>query len=238
MNYLRINRKILSDVFKDSHTIRTVEELLEIVNSSHVDDANNALVADFAFDANHATDAELAFKISLDVPPLPAGADNGSIVYDEEYIYVKGRLGWRKSYLDNFSNITRIPFRYMATLTSAAAGTAVTILPAFQYYKAFITQMILKVDGATSWTDASSTIVKIQDPNSLGAPIIGITVPKAMLLGNAVIFMSTAGLTLGTPVTKNVGFGPGEGIEIVADGNFASGSNIVVTLIGDYETYY
>lgn len=121
------------------------------------------------------------------------------------------------------------PFKYTATLTAASAGTAVTVVDNVgQNEKAYISGMILKVDGATAWTDATGTIVKIQDSSS----VVGITIPKALLVGNAVLYLHSASLVLGTSVTDGEGFTMGSRIEILADDNFTAGSDIKCTLFG------
>ncbi|SRR6266487_799604 len=126
-----------------------------------------------------------------------------------------------------------IPFEVTGTLTSAAAGTAVHVLPAASIpagKKAYVTGMLLNVNGATAWTDLTATVLTLQD--TAGTPIVGITIPKAVLLGNALINLFTATLTLATLILRGIGFTTAKGIDIVADANFAAGSDIYVTLTG------
>ncbi len=126
-----------------------------------------------------------------------------------------------------------IPFEVTATLTAAAAGTAVHVLaeasvPAGK--KAYVTGMLLNVNGATAWTDLTATGLTIQDTN--GTPAVGITIPKALLLGNALLSLFTPTMTLANLILRGTGFTTAKGIDIVADANFAAGSDIYVTLTG------
>lgn len=126
-----------------------------------------------------------------------------------------------------------IPFRATASITSAAAATPVHVLAAASVptgKKAYLTGMILNVNGATAWTDVTATIVKIQDTN--GTPVVGVTVPKALLTGNAVVGLTSLTVTLGNAVARGTGFTAEKGLDIVADAVFAAGSDIYVTLIG------
>lgn len=121
------------------------------------------------------------------------------------------------------------PFKKTVTLTSALAGTAVTVLDMIGAdERAYISGMILKVDGAIAWMDASATIVKIQDTSS----VVGITIPKALLVGNAILFLSSASVALGDSVSEGTGFTLGSALSIVGDANFGSGSDIKCTLFG------
>src|SRR6478609_6402037 len=86
-----------------------------------------------------------------------------------------------------------IPFSAVAHITAAAAGTAVHIVPDASVGAAqavHIDTVLVNVNGGTAWTDATGTVLKIQDTN--GTPVVGLTIPKAALLGNAVIPLSGA----------------------------------------------
>lgn len=125
------------------------------------------------------------------------------------------------------------PFRVTGTLTAAAAGTAIHVLPDATVgagKKAYLTAMILNVNGATPWTDVTATLVKVQDTN--GTPLIGPTVLKALLIANAVVGLTSVTVTLGNAVARGTGFTTAKGLDIVGDANFAAGSDIYVTLIG------
>lgn len=126
-----------------------------------------------------------------------------------------------------------VPFFKTATLTSAAAGTPVHVLTDAEVGAgnvARIAGMIMSVDGATAWTDSTGTIVKLQDTN--GSPVVGISVAKAQLTGNASLGLHNTGVTLADPVKVQDGFTTAKGIDIVADSDFDAGSNIVVTIFG------
>ena len=124
-----------------------------------------------------------------------------------------------------------LPFSITSTLTSAAAATPVHIVtdaqvPASQ--KVYITEILLTVNGGTAWADATGTIVKIQDT----AAVAGVTFAKANLTGNVLLSKMSAGVTLAPAVLLGAGFTVAKGIDLVADHNFAAGSDIVVTVSG------
>lgn len=124
-------------------------------------------------------------------------------------------------------------FRATKTLTSAAAATPVSILSASLVtgtQKAYITDVLLTVNGATAWTDSTGTIVTIQD--TAVAPVVGITYAKAQLTGNCVLGKIATGVTLAAPVLLGTGFTAAKGLDIVADSDFDAGSDIVVTVCG------
>lgn len=126
-----------------------------------------------------------------------------------------------------------VPFTVTASLTAAAAGTPVHVLPAASVpagKKAYITEVLLNVNGGTAWTDLTATVVKLQD--TAASPVVGVTIPKALLLGNALVSLFTATLTLATLILRGTGFTTAKGIDIVADANFAAGSDIYVTISG------
>lgn len=125
-----------------------------------------------------------------------------------------------------------IPFRKTATLTSAAAGTAVHVLTDADVGSktAYLLGAILKVDGSTAWTDSAATIVKIQDTND--TPVVGLTYAKAQLTGNAVLVLGSTGVTIEDAVAEGTGFTAAKGLDIIADANFAAGDNIKITVFG------
>jgi len=124
-----------------------------------------------------------------------------------------------------------IPFKKTVTLTALAAGTPVDILTDAQVgagKKAYVTSFLSKVNGATAWTDATATIVKIQDSSAT----VGVTVAKAQMTGNAILGLQSTGVTLGDAVVLGAGFTTAKGLVIVADANFTAGSDYVVTVTG------
>ena len=120
----------------------------------------------------------------------------------------------------------------MAVQTAATAGTAVHILTDAEVgsKKAYVTGAILKVDGATAWTDSTGTVVTVQDTN--GSPVVGLTYAKAQLTGNAVLVLGSTGVTIGDAVSDGSGFTAAKGLDIIADSNFDAGSDIKVTVFG------
>lgn len=123
-------------------------------------------------------------------------------------------------------------FKRTATLTSAAAGTAVPVLTDADVGSktAYIMGAFLKVDGATAWTDADGTVVTVQDTADI--PVVGLTYAKANLTGNAVLAPGMTGVTIGDPIAEGAGFTATKGISVVADSNFDAGSDIKVTIFG------
>jgi hypothetical protein len=121
------------------------------------------------------------------------------------------------------------PFKYTATHTAALGSTATLLVDDLNLgEKIYLQGFILKVDGATAWTDAAGTIVKLQD----GAGVVGITIPKALLTGNAVVQMSTASVVIGDAVSEGTGFTLEENLYIVADDIFTAGSDLKITAFG------
>lgn len=129
-----------------------------------------------------------------------------------------------------------IPFYKAVTLTSAAANTNVDILTSAEVIAmksggvVVVTSLLLKVNGATAWTDSTGTVVTIQD--KAGSPVLGASYAKAQLTGNAILNLTDTGLTLSAPISTGVGFTADKGIDIVADSDFDAGSDIVVSISG------
>lgn len=123
-------------------------------------------------------------------------------------------------------------FNATGSITAAAAGTAVTIVPDSFVpagKKCYLSSIFLVVSGATAWTDATATKLTIQD----SAGVAGVAIAKAGLTGNAII--NTVGgtnQTLSAPISTGVGFTAAKGLQIVGDANFGAGSTIYVTLSG------
>ena len=129
-------------------------------------------------------------------------------------------------------SLAGIPFYQTATLTAAASATPVHILTDAEVgsKKAYVTGAILKVDGATAWTDSTGTIVKVQDTN--GSPVVGLTYAKAQLTGNGILVLGSTGVTIGDAVSEGSGFTAAKGLDIVADSAFDAGSDIKITVFG------
>lgn len=120
------------------------------------------------------------------------------------------------------------PFKATATLTSAAAAVAITVLadtavPAGK--KVYVTNVFAKVNGATNW--ATTATVVLQD----SAAVAGVTYAVAALTGNAFVGLTTANVTVAAPVSTGVGFTAAKGLQIVGNAN-GTGSDLVVTVTG------
>ena len=144
-----------------------------------------------------------------------------------------GRLKMANSFVTTEKEVVT-PFHGVATLTAAAAGTAVPIIadadvPAGK--KIYVTGYRVIVNGATAWTDATATKVSIQDSNS--SPVLVVDIAKAGLTGNAII--NTVGgtnQTLGANIVAGTGLTAAKGLVIKGDANFGAGSDIKVAVFG------
>jgi hypothetical protein len=126
--------------------------------------------------------------------------------------------------------VVGVPFSATATLTSAAAGTAVTLLadtavPAGK--KVYITNYFAKVNGATDWTTTAS--ITIQDTN--GTPVVFVTLTASTLNGNEFHGPLSDSATIGSAMALGTGGTVAKGLVIKGNANGA-GSNLVVTVTG------
>ena len=92
--------------------------------------------------------------------------------------------------------------------------------------KAYITGLLVTVNGATAWTDITATVVKIQD--TAGSPLVGATVSKTQLTGNAILGKLSTGVVLGAYISLGTGFTTNKGIDVSAFLGRAAGSFDVV----------
>lgn len=121
----------------------------------------------------------------------------------------------------------------VATLTAIAAGTAVPVIadalvPAGK--KLYLLGALLSVGGTTAWTDATATVVRLQD--TAGSPVTAVTAAKAQLTSQAQLVFLSTGVTLATPVRTGVGLTAAKGLSVIGDANFTAGSDITVTAFG------
>jgi hypothetical protein len=126
-----------------------------------------------------------------------------------------------------------LPFSVTLTLTAALAVTPVHIVPVASVptgKKVYVTDILLKVNGETAWSDATGVGVNIQDTSA--TPVVGASVAKADLVGNAKIGKESASCVLAAPIVLGTGFTADKGLDISADKNFTAGSDIVVTVTG------
>lgn len=190
--------------------------------------AINTISGNISGSAGTVTGATLTTALTVDTGTvtLKGAAANSSVV-----TLGAGAIGLAGSNTGDECTLSGVPFFMVKTLTAASAATPVAILTDVQVgagKKVYIDNVLLNVAGGTAWTDATATIVTIQDT----AAVVGATYAKAQLTGNAIICLIQAGITLAAPVLTGVGFTTAKGISIVGNGNFAAGSNIIVTVTG------
>jgi len=121
-----------------------------------------------------------------------------------------------------------IPFMYTTAITSAAAATAVPIIPDALVgagKKVYLTNVLAKVNGATLW--ATTATVAVQDTSA----VAGVTYAVAGLTANAFLGLNTANVTVAAPVSTGVGFTAAKGISLKGDAN-GTGSDLIVTVTG------
>jgi len=128
--------------------------------------------------------------------------------------------------------LSEIPFQRVGKITAAGAATPVILLadtdvPAGK--KAYVDGVLIAINGATPWTDATGTKLSLVDNN--GSPVSVLDVAKANLIANAIINMASTGVTLGANIITGVGLTAGKGISVKGDHSFA-GSDIYVTIRG------
>lgn len=126
-----------------------------------------------------------------------------------------------------------LPFSATVTLAAASAGTPQHVVPVASVpagMKVYVTDIQIAVNGATPWADATGVGVNLQDTN--GAPVVGAAFAKAGLLANALISKFSASCVLSAAVLLGSGFTTAKGLDLVADKNFTTGSDVVATITG------
>ncbi len=121
-------------------------------------------------------------------------------------------------------------FQRTCTITSAAAATAVPCLADVSIptgKKAYLTNFLMKVNGATAW--ATTATCSIQDNAS--SPLSFVQVPVAALTANAVVGPHTANLVLGNAYALGTGSTVKKGLSVKCDA-VGTGSDLVVTVSG------
>lgn len=129
------------------------------------------------------------------------------------------------------STVQGYPFVATGTITSTAAGTAVTLksdveIPAGS--QVWVTAVQMLVNGATAWSGGSFTTLSIQDSN--GTPVVFFNADAAALTGNAQLGFGTANTTGGAGVVT--GGTAGKGLQIKGNANAGAGSAVIVTVSG------
>jgi len=120
------------------------------------------------------------------------------------------------------------PFRRTVTLTSAAAVTPINILTDGEVgsgKKAYVTNVLGKVNGATVW--ATTATVVVEDT----AGVDGVTYAVAGMTANALLGLTSANVTVAAPVSTGVGFTTAKGLQIAGNAN-GTGSDFIVTVTG------
>lgn len=123
-----------------------------------------------------------------------------------------------------------IPFGTTVKISAASAATAVTILadasvPAGK--KAYVQGITLTVDGSVAWADVTATKLTILSNTTELA-----RVAKASLTANAVISTGSAALVSAAQLYRGLGGETAKGLKVIGDANFASGSDVYVTVSG------
>jgi len=117
-----------------------------------------------------------------------------------------------------------------ATITSAAAATAVTLLSNAKVgtlRKPYLWGYIAKVDGATDW--ATTATVKIQTPEV--SPVDFVTFAVAGMTGNAVLVPGSSNVTHADAYSEGSGGSVGYGLQLKGNAN-GTGSDFKVTAWG------
>lgn len=130
-------------------------------------------------------------------------------------------------------NVGSVPFeayfQRTATIASANADTAVVLLntadvPASK--KVYLSGFRAKVNGATAWT--TTTECRIEDTTGTDY----ITLPVALLTGNATLDEGTATVVWADAFALNTAGVAGDGLQIICDADGATGSDLVLTVFG------
>ncbi len=142
------------------------------------------------------------------------------------------RLTAVEGVVDALSDDPGIPFRKTVTLKSADATTPVSIIADAAVgagKSVYITSMYANVNGTTAWTGTGSNVL-VRD--RAASPVAAITLAKAQLTTNAQLLFGSTGVTLGDGIKDGTGMTATKGIEIVGDGAFSAGSDLIVTICG------
>jgi len=118
------------------------------------------------------------------------------------------------------------------TLTSAAAATAVVIIPDAQVgagRKVYLWGYVSKVDGATNW--ATTGNIKIQDTEGTALDFITITVNAATTNGNVETVPGMSNVAMEDAFSEGSGGTAGRGLQIKGNAN-GTGSDMKITVWG------
>ena len=143
------------------------------------------------------------------------------------------RLADAEGFIADLKNDPGIPFRKTVTLKAADATTAVSIIDdaAVGTGKCvYITGFYANVSDNEAWDgDGNNVIVR----DRAAPPVAAITLAKATALSaNAQSMFGSNGVTLGDGIKEGTGMTEAKGIEIVGDGAFTAGDDLIVTITG------
>jgi len=119
--------------------------------------------------------------------------------------------------------------RAKATITSAAAATAVSLIPDSMVgagEKCYLMDFIGRVNGTTVW--ATTSTVKIQDTNSSAVDFV--TAAVAALTSQARIYPGTANVTSEDAYSLGTGGTAGKGLQLKGNAN-GTGSDLVISAL-------
>lgn len=125
------------------------------------------------------------------------------------------------------------PFSVTATITSAAAATAVSLIADSAVptgKKCYVTGFIGRVNGTTVW--ATTATVKIQDTNSSAVDFV--TMAVAALTSQARVYPGTANVTTENAMANGTGGTVNKGLQLKGDAN-GTGSDLIVTVTGFFK---
>jgi len=143
------------------------------------------------------------------------------------------RLTAAEGFIADLKNDPGIPFRKTVTLKAADATTPVSIIAdaAVGTGKCvYITGFYANVDGGTDWSGTGNNVI-VRD-RADNTPVAAITLPDSILKGNAQLMFGSTNVDLGDGIKDGTGMTPAKGIEIVGDGEFTAGSDLIVTITG------
>jgi len=143
------------------------------------------------------------------------------------------RLDAVEAVVDGLTKDPGIPFRKTVTLKSADAETPVSIIADADVAAGkcvYITGFYANVKGNEAWSGTGNNVT-IADTAS--PAVSAITLAKATALGaSAQSMFGSNGVTLGDGIKDGTGMTEAKGLEIVGDGAFTAGSDLIVTITG------
>jgi hypothetical protein len=142
------------------------------------------------------------------------------------------RLDAVEAVVDGLQEDPGIPFRKTVTLKADAAETPVSIIADAAVgtgKSVYITGFYANVNGAVAWSGTGNNVI-VRD--RAGSPVAAITLPDSILAADAQLMFGSTDVVLGDGIKDGTGMTPAKGIEIVGDGAFSAGSDLIVTIVG------